>query len=125
MMYCPTCFNNSLHFDDKGVIDIIINRKQMDAGRIIYNLDPSERQKMLTEFAKKLDEFFKWYSNFQNKEPLCHVELVTSAVKCDSGCKIPTNLKTSVIDSIIPSSLIRDEFGRLGQKYNLEIELKI
>ncbi|MDC1174589.1 hypothetical protein OAT67_04320 [Bacteriovoracaceae bacterium] len=125
MMHCPTCFNNSLHFDEKGVIEIIINKKQMDAGRIIYNLDPREKEKMFVEFKRKVEEFFKWYSTFQNKEPLCQVELVTASVKCDSGCKIPPNLKSSVIDSIISSSLVREEFEVLAKKYHLEIELKI
>lgn len=125
MLYCPKCLNNSLHYNPKGVINIIINGKQMDAGRFIYNLDPTELDKMIFDFKKKSEEFFKWYSNFQNKEAIARVELLTLDVKCDNKCVIPTNLKFSAVDTLIPSSVIKSTFQELGEKFKLEIELKI
>ena len=47
-MYCPKCFNDSLSLCGHGVVNIIINGKQMDAGRFLYNL---ERQNAQAELA--------------------------------------------------------------------------
>ena len=120
-MYCPKCFNNSLHINSRGVMQIIINDRQMDAGRFLYDLE-NERQ-FKFDLQSKLEEFFKWYSGFQNAEEISKIEICTSDVSCDYKCAIPLITKFSVIDSVIPKKDLMNSLSNLGQKYKLDIKL--
>ena len=124
-MYCPKCLNNSLHLCAKGVVDISINNKRRDSGRFIFNMSPSEKQAMLEDFAVKCEEFFQWYSNFQNKDPIHRLELTTSDVKCENGCKFSAMEKFSAIGTVIDTRTIKTVVDELGEKYSLKIELKL
>ena len=52
-MYCPKCYNNSLSMASRGVVDIIINGKQMDAGRFLYNINKESKFKFLKNVLLK------------------------------------------------------------------------
>ncbi len=109
----------------KGVVDIIINGKKRDSGRFIYYMAESERLAMLADFETKCEEFFQWYSNFQNKEPISRLELTTSDVKCENGCRFSASEKFSAINTIIDASTIKSIIDKVGPKYNLTVELKL
>lgn len=122
-MYCPTCFNNTLRLNSKGVLQVVINGKQMDAGRLLYNVDGRESD-MLKDLQKKIEEFFRWYSNFKNKDPIQLIELMTSDMKCDNKCKIPAGLKIDVVDLLIDSTTIKRIMLDMSEKYQLKIQFK-
>lgn len=124
-MYCPKCFNDSLYIKPKGVVHLIINGKQMDAGRFLFNQDESKKEYIVDDFTLKIREFFSWYSNFQNKQPIEVVEICTGDVKCESGCHIDLNLKFSVIGDILPRKVVSDIMDKMSKKYNIKTELKI
>ena len=124
-MYCPKCFNNTLFLNAKGVIDIIINRKKRDSGRFLFNFDPSRQEEIEIEFEKKCDEFFKWYADFQNKEPITSLELITSDVRCENGCKFSPTDHVSAIGVILPNRKILEVIQRVGDKYKIPINLKL
>ncbi len=124
-MYCPKCLNNSLRINSKGVIDISINGKKRDSGRFIFYTDEAERSSMLADFETKCEEFFQWYSNFQNKDPIHKLELTTSDVKCENGCKFSASEKFSAVGNIIDAKTIRATIDKLGEKYNLKVELQL
>lgn len=123
-MYCPKCLNNSLHVNSRGVMHIIINGKQMDAGRFLYNFD-KDKTSFLRDLQQKLEEFFKWYSNFQNVEPITRIEICTSDVICENKCPIPINHRFSIINEVVSSKEVQKELMKYAQKYNMEIELVI
>ncbi len=122
-MYCPVCLNNSLYINTRGVMNIVVNGKQMDAGRFLYDFD-RDRAHFIADLTQKLEEFFKWYSNFQNIEAITKVEISTIDVTCENGCSMPPATKFSVFDG---NQLKKNEIGKiltkLATKYNLEIEL--
>ncbi|EQC48736.1 hypothetical protein [Bacteriovorax sp. DB6_IX] len=124
IMYCPKCMNNSLHVNSRGVMHIIVNGKQMDAGRFLYHLDDSEVQ-FYNDLSAKLEEFFKWYSGFQNVESITKVEIATSDVSCDNKCRLPLNNKFSVVDNVIPVKKLKEILENLGTKYKLSIEIVV
>ncbi len=122
-MYCPVCLNNTLYIKSRGVMNIVVNGKQMDSGRFLYDFE-RDRSHFISDLSTKLEEFFKWYSNFQNIETITKVEISTIDVSCESGCHMPPATKYSVFDG---NQLKKVEVGKilssLGKKYNLEIEL--
>jgi len=124
-MYCPKCLNNSLRINAKGVVDMTINGKKRDSGRFIFHTDQSEQEAMLKDLEIKCEEFFQWYSQFQNKEPISRLELNTSDVKCENGCRFSARDKFSVINNIIDAKTIKEIVDRVGSKYNLTIELQL
>ena len=123
-MYCPICFNDSLNLSQSGVVHLIINGKQMDAGRFLFNLEDEKRKQETTKaLITKVREFFQWYSNFQNKEPISVIELVSSDFSCDTGCVVPSTNKYSIIDVVVERSELEKILKEEGDKYLLEIKL--
>jgi hypothetical protein len=103
---------------------IIVNGKQMDAGRFLYHLDKGE-DAFYSDLKKKLAEFFQWYSGFQNVESITKVEIATSDVTCENKCKLPINNKFSVIDAVIPVKKLKTVLEELGEQYGLTIHLVV
>ena len=124
-MYCPKCFNNTLKICSKGVIQIVINGKQMDAGRFLFNInDKDKNNEFLINLTTKIREFFDWYSQFQNKEPITIVELSTSDVQCVDGCAIAHTIKTSIIGQLISTKQVLKILREESSKYELTIQLE-
>lgn len=122
-MYCPVCFSDTLFVGHRGVVNLIINGKQMDAGRFLFRVEDERRETVKAELKRKLEEFFKWYSNFQNKDPIKKIELFSSDFSCEAGCKMPLNYRQSVVDILITSAELRNMLTEMGAKYKLEIKL--
>ncbi len=87
-MYCPKCFGHNLQACSTGVINLVINGKQMDAGRFLYYTNKQSQKEIEEQFVRKLEEFFKWYSSFENQEPIKNVQIISSDFMCDNGCSI-------------------------------------
>ena len=124
-MYCPKCLNETLFIKPKGVIDIFINGKKRDNGRFLYNIQESEKEQLVADFKLKCEEFFKWYSQFNNQDPIEYVELLTVDVKCENSCKFSPLERFSAVDIIVKRSLIEEILTELGEKYKMRIALKV
>lgn len=123
-MYCPVCLNNSLHLSMRGVVTINVNGLQRDNGRFLFNLEKQKKSEIVTDFHKKLEEFFTWYGQFQNKEPIHYLHIFSSDFKCSEGCIIGSQHKFSVVDILLPKAEILKSLDQLGKQYNMKIELK-
>lgn len=123
-MYCPKCFNNTLRICSKGVINIAINGKQMDAGRFLFNLENEEKSKQFKPALKiKVQEFFKWYSSFQNKEPINLVAIDTSDMMCEHGCVITAKSKFSIIDILLSKNELLELLDQEANRWGIEIKI--
>ncbi|WP_372652261.1 hypothetical protein [Halobacteriovorax sp.] len=122
-MYCPKCFNNTLAINSRGVVHLMINGKKMDSGRFLFNFGEISNEEFLESFTEKIESFFKWYSNFQNQEPIAVIELFTSDFSCEDGCPIPIEHNLSVIDLLIKRSTLLKILNTTAEKYNMTIEL--
>lgn len=124
-MYCPKCLSNSLHVESKGVIEVYINGKKRDNGRFLYNTETSSEDEISLDFYKKVEEFLSWYADFKNKDPIEIVELSTTDVHCDRGCRFSPVDRFSAIDSILGREIVREIVEEVAAKHNLEIELNL
>lgn len=121
--YCPKCLNSTLYLKDKGVVDLMINGKQMDAGRFLFNEEKSSRAEIYRELRKKMDEFFCWYTEFKNKVPIETVELCSADFKCESCGFGPTiKQRQSIIDVLVPKKIVEDYMKELSASYNIELK---
>lgn len=123
-MYCPICFNDTLSLSSSGVVHLIINGKQMDAGRFLFNRDSNRPHEIKKDFTAKLEEFFRWYGDFSNKQPITNVFICSSDYHCEQGCKVPLSNKFSVIDHLLDRKEVMKTLSDLAEKYSLEIELQ-
>jgi hypothetical protein len=123
MAYCPICLNDTLELSDNGVVDLIINNKQMDTGRFLYNMARDDSDKIFEAFTKKMEEFFEWYSNFQNQDPIKYVQLITGDFKCKNTCSIPMGTKFSVIVALFEQEKVDTAIKRIAEKYNMKVQL--
>lgn len=124
-MYCPKCLNQTLFIQTKGVVDIYINGKKRDNGRFLYNMDPAYEDAVISDFTTKCEEFFKWYADFKNKDTIQYIELLTVDIKCESNCRFSPMERFSAVDTVISREVIQDVLTSLGEKYSLEVELKV
>ncbi len=123
-MYCPKCLNNNLSLCSRGVVHLIVNGKQMDAGRFLFNMSKEDKEDIQKAFRIKLEEFFVWYSTFKNKDPITRIEVCSGDFKCESGCRVDINSRFSVIDILISKKVVVKFLDDLGKQYNLRVELK-
>ena len=70
-----------------------------------------------------MEEFFKWYSNFQNKDPIKEVQIVSSDFNCEEKCKLDLGLKFSILDILIPYDEVEKILTDLGKKYKMQIKI--
>jgi hypothetical protein len=124
-MYCPKCLEDGLFLKSRGVVELVINGKQMDAGRFLFNKDTTKQEQIYTDFKKKLEEFFAWYSKFKNADPIQIIELSTADFKCEICGHIPSfKHRFPIVNVLIPQEFVEKCLKKLGEKYKLDIQLK-
>ncbi len=119
--YCPKCLSASLEINEHGIVHVIVNNKQRDTGRFLYNIVKQSKDQIKEEAKKTIDDFFGWYSKFDNKDPISSVELSSSDFKCVEGCPIDIRIRFSVVDVLLSSNEIMEIIEDLAKKYSLSI----
>lgn len=122
-MFCPKCLSNSVHLKEKGVMNILVNGRQKDTGRFLFNLD--RKDEILQNISDKIHEHLQWMASFNNKKPVQTVHVVTTDAKCDNGCAIPLSHKFSLTDHIISTKGLKDLIAKHAKESELELELDI
>ena len=102
-----------------GVAEFIVNDRKRDTAKFIFDL--TNKDKSQREVTLKAQEFFKWYSGFQNVEKIKKVELLTSDYSCASGCKLPLNLKFNLMELDFFRSLTIKLVEKECAKYKLPL----
>ncbi len=118
-MYCPKCFDDSLEIARSGVIQVSINGMQRDAGKIVYNLDKEKREDVEKNILKKVEEFFKWYSGFNNQEPIKSLQVFTNSFSCQNCCVLPATTQIDVVGHLISKSSLFSGAQVLATKYGI------
>ena len=120
-IYCPICFNDSLHLKDSGKINVYFNGRLNESAQCLFNLETSKVEELENKVTEILTQYFKWYSGFQNREPVKSIEIVSIDYKCDHGCVIPADSKISVVGVIFTDDFYKNIIRDLAQAYSLEL----
>lgn len=123
-MYCPVCFNAGLALNSRGVIKLSFNGKQKDTSRTLYNVQKESSEEIKKNIKDKIEEFFKWYSTMQNKDPMKEIEIYTIDFTCTNKCSIPLSSRISVIGTVLTQKEVIAMANELGTKYNIPVSLK-
>ena len=122
-IYCPVCFNDSLQLKDSGKINVFFNNRQHESAQFLFNLQTNSTSDIEKELTKVLNNYFKWYAEFQNRDPINSIEVTSVDFTCSSGCMIPSGVRVSVVGIIFSEELFTSITTDLAQAYSLEINL--
>ncbi len=127
-MYCPACFQNTLKIRSNGVIKLAFNGKSRNTSLFTYNLQKETDEQLLTKLREKVVDFFSFYSEFNNKNPIKTFEVYSGDFVCTSGCKLDVlNTRVNVIGLVYKAKPVRDMLEVEAKKFGISIspELKI
>jgi hypothetical protein len=123
-MYCPVCFQNTLKIRTNGVIKLSFNGKSRNNSLFTYNLQKETQEQLEAKLKEKITDFFKFYSDFNNKAPIKNFEAYSADFLCLNGCKIDMmNTKVTVIGSVYPLATVKKLLQEEGAKWNIPVEL--
>lgn len=122
-MYCPTCFNDTLKLNSRGVIKLAFDGKQKDTSLFLFNVQKETHEELLKNLKAKIEEYFKWYSSFQSKDPIKNIEVYTNDFTCVNHCKIPLTTKLTVVGLIFSAKEVHDIAKELGKTYQIQLKL--
>lgn len=123
-MYCPSCLNETLRLNFKGVVDVIINKKQLDNGRFLFNSQTQTDAEIKQMLYKKLKEFFRWYSSFQNAKNISTIEIVSNGFLCSNKCSIEITKKFSVLNILISEHDVYQMAMEIGSEFGFKFLIR-
>lgn len=123
-MYCPVCFQNTMKVRSNGVIKVAFNGKSRNTSLFTYNLQKESQDQLNAKLREKIIDFFTFYADFNNKEPIKTFEAYSSDFLCTDGCKIDViNTKVSVIGIIYSPNLVKQILQEEGGKFGIQINV--
>lgn len=109
-----------------GVIKLAFNGKSRNTSLFTYNLQKEGHDQLLEKLREKVVDFFSFYADFHNKDPIKTFEAYSSDFICQDGCKIGMNTKVSVIGSVYTKQevfkLLQEEANRFGLVIETSLE---
>jgi hypothetical protein len=124
-MYCPMCFNDTLKIASSGVVKLTFNGKSKSTSQFFYNLNQDSSKEIIEKLDFIIKDYFVYYSNFQNKDPIESVEAVSIDFICRNGCILNVSHKVNVIGLIFDKKDLIESLEKMGKKYSLDIKLKL
>ncbi len=121
-MYCPVCFQNTLKIRSTGVVKLSFNGKSRNNSLFTYNLQKETHEQLLSKLREKIVDFFSFYSEFANKDPIKTFEAYSSDFMCTTGCKIDViNTKVSTVNLIYTGQEVMQILQEEGKKFGIQI----
>jgi hypothetical protein len=124
-MYCPVCFNDTLKVASSGVVKVTFNGKAKSTSQFYYNIKQEKPVEIYKKFRGVVEDYFSWYTTFQNKDLIKEIELTSSDFVCSKGCKLNISHRLNVIDLIIPKDILREIAEGTAERYQIPIKLKL
>lgn len=122
-MYCPKCFNDTLKVASSGVVKLTFNGKAKATSQFYYNLAQDKKEEILKKLEDVIVDYFSYYSNFQNKDPIDTVDAVSIDFKCNNGCILTVSHRVNVIGVIFQKDELDEIIKRLATKYSIPTNL--
>ena len=89
----------------------------------MYNLEDQRVDQIQSTMREKLEEYFQWYSEFQNKKPLEKIDLVSDDFACENGCGGENLGKFSVVGVLFSEKYFKNLIEELASEYDIPLDL--
>ena len=105
-----------------GVVKLAFNGKSRNTSLFTYNLQKEGHDQLLEKIREKIVDFFSFYAEFNNRDPIKNFEAYSSDFICQDGCRIDMNTKLSVIGVIYSKAEILKMLQEEAQRFNLVVD---
>jgi hypothetical protein len=123
-MYCPVCFKDTMKVRTNGVIKLAFNGKSRNTSLFTYNLQKETQEQLLEKLREKIEDFFSFYAQFANKQPIKTFEAYSSDFLCSSGCKIDLmKTKVSVVGVVYKVVEVKTLLQTEAKKFGIEVDV--
>lgn len=92
---------------------------------MFYNLAQDKDTDLLNKLEEVIEDYFLYYSKFQNKDPIKYIEAYSIDFKCFHKCVITLTNKVNVIGVLFSLNEIQDVIKKCAAKYQIPLELKL
>lgn len=123
-MYCPVCFNDTLKIASSGVVKLTFNGKAKATSQFFYNLTEDSDQQILDKLEGVVKDYFTYYGNFQNKDPIKVIEAVSIDFVCENKCVLNVNNRVNVIGLVFSKEELYTIVQKLAPRYQIPLELE-
>lgn len=123
-MYCPKCFNDTLKLSSSGVVKLTFDGKAKTTSQFFYDLKKETVEETLKKLEAAVDEYFSWYSTFQNQDPVRQVSLRTSDFICQNRCSLGGQIQLSVVDLVVPKRQLVEILQTTADKRGIRLKLE-
>ena len=124
-MYCPICFNDTLKIAYSGVVKMTFNGKSKSTSQFYFNLKEDSEIKTSEKLQATIEEYFEYYSNFQNKIPIKEIEAYSIDFKCSNKCAISMSNKMSVINLVFHAKTLSLALEAAAKKFEIALDPKL
>ena len=124
-MYCPVCLNDTLKIASSGVIKMTFNGKAKSTSQFFYDLNSDRESDICEKLEKVIVDYFSYYSTFQNKSPVQHIEAFSIDFKCSNKCVINFSHKMNVIGLVFSKKMLEEAVKKNAIKFNIPLDLKL
>ena len=101
------------------------NGKAKSTSQFFYDLKHDQDKDVLLKLDNVIADYFIYYSNFQNKDPIETVEATSLDFKCLNKCVINVSHKMNVIGLVFTKTMLIDSLNRMSVKYKIPLKLKL
>jgi hypothetical protein len=124
-MYCPVCFQNTLKLRSTGVVKLAFNGKSRSTSLFTYNLQKETHEQLMTKLREKIVDFFSFYAEFANRDPIRSFEVYSADFQCTNQCKIDVqHTKVSVVNLLFTPQEIRSVLKQEADRFGLDVSLQ-
>ena len=99
------------------------NSKAKSTSQFFYDLRRETQEEINKKFRSVIEEYFAWYSEFQNKDPITEVKLYSADFVCSNRCSNAGTAQHSVVDLIIPKKHALLTLIECAEKFQIELKL--
>lgn len=124
-MYCPICFNDTLKIASSGVVKMTFNGKSKATSQFYFNLKEDSEEKTSEKLLATIEDYFEYYSQFQNKIPIKEIEAYSIDFKCTNKCGISVSNKMSVVNLVFHLETLKLMLKKAAEKYNVELDPRL
>lgn len=125
MQYCPVCLNESLALKSRGIVRFEINGKHLPNSVFVYNLETERLSEVLLNLEKKVEDFIKWYSSLNNRQPIESFVLYSTDFACSNKCFLNPNSRLSIVDILFTKDEVMEVLTKICNKYDIPMEQNI
>lgn len=122
-MYCPVCLNDTLKIASSGVVKMTFDGKAKSTTQFYYNIKEETPITLNKKLRTIIAEYFKYYSQFQNKTIIKEIFAFSSDFKCAKGCAMSLEKKFNILGLVIEKQDFLSILEEEAENYDISLDI--